>query len=418
MKILLKNPIILSPGSPLHQQQQNIFIENGTIAPIDMDAPQDADQTIEADGLCVSPGWVDGFAHFCDPGEEYKETLESGARAAAAGGYTEVMLIPNTTPPVSSKTQVEYLVQKGNHLPVVIHPIGAITKHIAGDELSEMYDMHQVGAIAFSDGLAPVQSSGLLQKALEYVKAIERTIIQLPDDNGIGATGLMNEGTVSTRIGMAGKPALSEELMIARDIEILRYTGSKLHITGVSTRKSVALIAAAKKEGLQISCSVTPYHLYFSDEDLQQYDTCLKVNPPLRTPADRQALIEAVQDGTIDFIASHHQPQDYDHKVCEFEKAAYGMETLESVFGAAGVCGISAETFVKMQSQNIRKIFGLHVPAIAAGQRANLTLFQPDVSSIFEMKDIRSKCRNNAFVGKELKGAVLGIINGNQIYLY
>ena len=206
--------------------------------------------------------------------------MESGANAAAAGGFTEVMLIPNTQPVVSNKSQVEYIIQKSKTLPVTIHPIGAITKYAEGKELSEMFDMFHSGAVAFSDGTNPVQSSGILQKALEYILPVNGTIIQLPEDKSIGAHGLMNEGAMSTKLGLQGKPALSEELMIARDIEILRYTNSKIHFTGISTEKSVELIAEAKKENLSVSCSVTPYHLFFSDEDLNDYDTNLKVNPP------------------------------------------------------------------------------------------------------------------------------------------
>ncbi len=196
----------------------------------------------------ISCGWMDCFANFCDPGQEFKETLESGSNAAAAGGFTQVMLIPNTQPVVYNKSQVEYLVQKSKELPVQIFPIGAITKNAEGKELSEMYDMYHTGAKAFSDGLTPVQSSGMLQKALEYILAIDATIIQLPDDKSIGSGGLMNEGEISTKLGLPGKPALSEELMIARDIELVRYTGSKIHFTGVSTKKSIELISNAKKE--------------------------------------------------------------------------------------------------------------------------------------------------------------------------
>jgi len=360
---------------------------------------------------------VDCFANFCDPGQEFKETLETGANAAAAGGFTQVMLIPNTQPVVYNKSQVEYLVQKSKALPVQIFPIGSVTKNAEGKELSEMYDMYNNGAIAFSDGLNPVQSSGILQKVLEYILAIDATIIQLPDDKSIGSAGLMNEGEISTKLGLPGKPALSEELMIARDIELVRYTGSKIHFTGVSTEKSLELIAAAKKEKLRISCSVTPYHLFFCEDDLLAYDTNLKVNPPLRTKQDRNALRKGIINGVIDFIASHHQPQDWDNKVCEFEYAKNGMEGLESVFGVARICGITAENFVKMQTENIRSIFKIDTPSINNGEKANITLFTADEEYVFEEKDIFSKCRNNAFVGKKLKGKVIGIINGDKLFL-
>jgi dihydroorotase len=417
MKVLIKNATILSSSSPFHGKNKNIFIDNGIILKIDDGLNVEADETIDVEGLYVSIGWMDCFANFCDPGEEYKETIQTGCKAAAAGGFTEVMLIPNTQPVVSNKSQVEYLVEKSKTLPVKIHPIGAITKNAEGKELSEMFDMFNAGAVAFSDGTNPVQSSGILQKALEYIIAINGTILQLPDDKNIGTFGLMNEGEVSTRLGLQGKPALSEELMIARDIELVRYTNSKIHFTGISTKKSLELIAAAKKEGLNVTCSVTPYHLFFSDEDLIDYDTNLKVNPPLRTKKDRDALREGLKNGTIDFIASHHQPQDWDHKVCEFQYAKNGMEILESIFGAAGTSGVSAETFVTMQTENIHSVFNLPVSTIAEGEKANLTLFVPNVEYVFEEKDILSKSKNNAFVNQKLKGKVIGIINKDQLFL-
>lgn len=417
MKVLIKNATIFSPSSPFHGKNKHVFIDNGIISKIGNNLKVTANKTIDVKGLCVSPGWMDCFANFCDPGEEYKETLESGANAAAAGGFTEVMLIPNTQPVVYNKSQVEYLIQKSKSLVVTIHPIGAITKNADGKELSEMFDMHHSGAIAFSDGLNPVQSSGILQKALEYILPIGGTIIQLPDDKTIGTHGLINEGETSVRLGLQGKPALSEELMISRDIEILRYTNSKIHFTGISTQKSLELIAAAKKEKLNVSCSVAPYHLFFCDEDLFDYNTNLKVNPPLRSKKDRDALRKGIKSGTIDFMASHHQPQDWDHKICEFQYAKNGMETLESVFGVAGICGVSTEKFLKMQTENIRKVFNLPTLTIAEGEKANLSLFIPYEENIFEEKYILSKSKNNAFVNKKLKGKVIGIFNKDRLFL-
>ena len=416
MKVLIKNATILSPSSPFHGKIKNILIDNGFISKINDEEPE-ADETIAIPGLYVSVGWMDCFANFCDPGQEFKETLESGANAAAAGGFTEVMLIPNTQPAVYNKSQVEYLVQKSKALPVIIHPIGAITKNVEGKELSEMFDMFNTGAIAFSDGTKPIQSSGILQKALEYILAINSTIIQLPDDKSIGTHGLVNEGIMSTKLGLQGKPSLSEELMVARDIELARYTNSKIHFTGVSTEKSLQLIAEAKREKLNVSCSVTPYHLFFCDEDIIDYDTNLKVNPPLRNKNDRDALREGIKNSTVDFIASHHQPQDWDHKVCEFQNAEFGMETLESVFGAAGICDVAPEIFVKMQTENIRRVFNIPIPSIVEGQKASLTFFVPGEEYIFEENDILSKNKNNAFAGKKLKGKVIGIFNKDRLFL-
>ena len=415
MKVLLKDVIIAS-SSP-NSAFTDILIENGIISKIDKEIKVSADQVIQKENLHVSVGWMDCFANFCDPGNEHKETLETGSQAAAAGGYTEVMLIPNTQPVVHNKSQVEYIVQRSKYLPVTIHPIGAITKNAEGKELSEMYDMHSSGAIAFSDGLNAVQSAGILLKGLEYIKAFDGTIIQLPDDKTISPGGLMNEGVTSIQLGLPGKPAISEEISIARDIELLQYTSSRIHFTGISSAKSLAIISKAKASGLRVSCSVTPYHLFFTEEDLKGYVTNLKVNPPIRTREDRDALREGIKTGTIDFIASHHQPQHWDDKTCEFEYAKYGMIGLESVFGVAGICGITSHEFVKMQTENTRKVFDMELPQIRTGAIANLTLFDPGAEYIFDEKNIYSKSRNSPYVGQKLKGKTFGIINGDKLFL-
>ncbi|MBK5269624.1 MAG: dihydroorotase, partial [Bacteroidia bacterium] len=305
MTILIKQARIVDPSSPFNGKITDIFIDNGIISKIGNKLNVKADETIEIEDLSVSPGWMDVFANFADPGYEFKETLETGAAAAAAGGYTDVMVIPNTNPVIHSKSNVEYIIQKSKQLPVTIHPIGAVTKKTEGKELAEMYDMQSSGAISFSDGINSIQSAGLLVKALQYVKAFGGTIIQLPDDKTINPFGLMNEGIVSTQLGLPGKPAMAEELIVARDIKLARYAESKLHITGATSKKSLEYIKRGKESGAMISCSVTPYHLFFCDEDVKEYDTNLKVNPPLRTKEDRDALRISVADGTIDCIATH-----------------------------------------------------------------------------------------------------------------
>lgn len=417
MKVLIKNAVIVAPGSSAHGKNSDIFIEDSIIAKIDESIEAKADKVISEKNLHVSVGWMDCFADFGEPGGEHRETMANGMNAAAAGGFTSVMLVPNTDPVTDNKSQVDYLIQKSAQSAVDVLPIAAVTKGIKGKELNEMYELFTNGALAFSDGYQSIQSSGILQKALQYVLPFNGTIIQIPNDETIGRNGLVNEGVYSTRFGLAGKPALSEELMVARDIELLRYTQSALHFTGISTRKSLELIISAKKDNLRVSCSVTPYHLYFTDEDIEGYDTNLKVNPPLRTADDRQALRDGLMNGDIDFIASHHQPWDWDHKVCEFDKAAFGMEGLESVFGVAGACNIPVESFIKMQTENIRKVFNMRPLVFAEGEKANLTLFVPGEKFLFEETNIFSKSRNNAFIGKSLVGKVFGIINKDKLFL-
>ncbi|MBK8142727.1 MAG: dihydroorotase [Chitinophagaceae bacterium] len=419
MKLLIKQAKIVDPSSPFNGQSADILIDNGIISKIGIALPDKADKEIAIEGLHASPGWVDVFANFADPGYEFKETLETGAAAAAAGGYTDVMVIPNTNPSIHNKAGVEYITHKSRSLPVNIHPIGAITKNTEGKELAEMYDMKSSGAAAFSDGINCVQSAGLLVKALQYVKAFDGILIQLPDDKSINPHGLMNEGIVSTQLGLPGKPAMAEELIVARDIKLARYAGSRLHFTGVSTKKSLEYIKRGKESGTAVSCSVTPYHLFFCDEDLTDYNTNLKVNPPLRSKEDRAALQQAILNGTVDSLATHHLPHEYDSKVIEFEYAKFGMIGLETAYGvlATAVPGITAARCVELLAVNPRKLFGLNQASIKEGNPATLTLFSPAVKWTVSPENIKSKSSNSPFIGRELTGKVAGIINGDKIVI-
>lgn len=420
MHILLKNVRIVAAHSPFNGQQKDILISKGIIQKIgsDITPPEDA-QIISSDDLHVSIGWVDSFANFCDPGQEYKEDLQSGSRAAAVGGFTAVMVVPNTQPAVQTRPQVEYILSQTRNGLVNVLPIGAISKNIEGVALAEMYEMKQTGAVAFSDGLKPLQSSGLMLKALQYVKAFDGTVIQIPDDTTISGHGLMHEGIYSTRLGMPGKPAIAEEIMVRRDLELARYTESRIHFTAISTAKSVELIAAAKAEGVKVTCSVTPYHLTFTDADLDTYDTFLKVNPPLRSAEDVAALKEAVKNGTIDCFATHHLPQDWDAKQVEFEYAKHGMIGLESCFSAlrTALPEVSATQIAGMLATGARKVFNLPIPALEEGAPAELTLFTPDTEYNFGEVHIGSKSKNSAYLGRELKGAVVGIFNNGKAYI-
>ena len=419
MKILIRQANITDSHSPHHNTIADIFIEEGMIVHIGPNLTTAADLVISEQDLHVSPGWVDVFADFADPGYEYKEDLVTGANTAAAGGYTDIFVVPNTNPVVDIKAQVEYIRQKSAGLPVNVFPIGAVTRNTDGKNLAEMYDMHSSGAIAFGDGVLPVQSAGLLLKALQYVKAFDGVIIQVPDDKSVGADGLINEGIVSTRLGLPGKPAMAEELIIARDIKLARYAESRIHFTGVTSPKSIEYIKRAKAAGLEVTCSVTPYHLYFSDEDLTDYDTNLKVYPPLRTKSDSSALKKAVLEGAVDCIASHHQPHEYDSKVVEFEHAKYGMTGLETTYAVIKTLlpELSEDRLIALFSGNARNIFRLPTARINIGEPASLTLYNPSKKWIPREKDIRSKSKNTAFLNKELTGKVLGIINGKKVFL-
>lgn len=417
MHILLKNVKISAPSSPFNGQQKDISIHNGVIQQIADHLEDEHATVISGDNLHVSAGWMDIFSHFCDPGQEYKEDLSSGIQAAAKGGYTSVMVVPNTQPALHTKAQIEYVLSRSRQHVVNVLPIGAATKNLEGAGLAEMYEMQQAGAVAFSDGWKPVQSPGLLLKALQYIKAFDGTFIQLPDDQSISAHGLMNEGIYSTQLGMPGKPAIAEELIIQRDIELAKYTDSRLHITGVTTRKSVELIAAAKSQGVKVTCSVTPYHLSLTDAALINYDTSLKVNPPLRSAEDVKALQQAVKDGVIDCFATHHLPQDWDAKILEFEYAKNGMIGLESTFGVLRkyLPEVPLEQLLAMLTDNPRKIFGLQQPAIEVGAVAELTVFNPDQHWTFTEADIASKSKNSAYIGAALKGKPVAVVNNGQV---
>ncbi|ANE49376.1 dihydroorotase [Flavisolibacter tropicus] len=419
MNILLRQATIIDPSSPFHLQKADILIANSIFQQIESTITTQADYVIDLNGSFISPGWVETFTDACDPGFEYKETIESATLAAAHGGFTDLMILPNTLPVVHTKAGVEYLVQKGKQSPVHIHPIAAVTKNIEGKELAEMYDMAGSGAVAFSDGSKSIQDAGLLLKALQYVKAIDKTIIQLPEDKSFNPHGLMNEGIISTQLGLPGKPAIAEELMVARDIELVKYTGSKLHFTGISSKKSVELIKQAKAENLSVTCSVTPYHLCFIDEDLSSYDTNLKVNPPLRTAADRKALQEAVLDGTIDCIAVHHIPEDIDHKITEFEYARYGMIGLQTAFAVVQktMPQLAPEKLVSLFAIQPRNIFGLESASIQIGSTACCSLFSLDQEWAFEKDKNQSKSSNSPFFDNRFNAKPLGIINKGNLIL-
>jgi len=409
MKILVRKALIKDKNSSHNNTVKDILISEGVIAEISPSIETKADKVIEAEGKNISTGWVDVFTIGTDPGYEFKDDLQTLANAASSGGFTHVFCSPNTKPIVQSKTGVEYIVSKSKHLPCFIHPIGAVTKNTEGKELTEMYDMHASGAIGFGDGTKSIQSAGLLIKALQYVTAFDGVVIQIPDDQSVAPHGQMNEGIISTQIGLPGKPALAEEIMIARDIELARYTKSKIHITGISLATSVEAIKNAKKDGVNVSCSVSLHHLIFTENDLVGYNTHLKVNPPLRSENDRKALLKGIKDGTIDCITTHHAAQHKDAKICEFEYAGYGTLGLEAAFGVLGTTGLTNDEILACLCYNPREIFKIP-SAIEIGNQADLTIFDCDETGVFDASKIKSKSNNSAYLGKNYKGKVFSTI--------
>jgi len=420
MQIHIRNARVIDPQSGFHNKVADLLIEDGIIKNIAASITAKPGTVIEAKGLCVSPGWIDVFADYREPGFEHKETIKTGLAAAAAGGFAHVLLAPNTQPALSTKSIIQYVAQQALGNIAELHPIGAATQNTDGKELAEMLDMRSHGAIVFSDGWKPVQDANLMLKALEYVKAFKGIIMQIPVDTALASGGLMNEGIVSTGLGMAGIPALAETLSVHRDIELVRYTGSRLHITGISTAASVEMVRKAKTEGLAITCSVTPYHLALTDEALKTYDSIYKVSPPLRCEADRQALIAGLRDGAIDCIATHHRPHEWDAKTKEFEYAADGMAVQENAFNIlwdALKDEIEIDRLVEAMTTIPADIFGIDVPAIKKGNRASLTLFTIAGNNTLTAAKAVSMSRNNPFYGKKLSGKVLGVINNNQLHV-
>ncbi len=419
MQILLKKVLVKNITSSNNDAVVDLLINNGIIDIIDSNILADADYVIEESKLICSIGWVDIFSNFCSPGFEHRETLESGAAAAIAGGFTQVFVLPNTNPIISSQSQVNYIVEKSKELPIYIQAIGAISKKVEGVELAEMYEMNNAGAVAFTDGINAIQSASLFLKALQYVKSFDGIVIQMPIDAGFSKLGLMNEGIVSTQLGLPGIPVFAETLMVKRDIELLKYTQSKLHITGISTIESVNLIDDAKKQGLNITCSITPYHLLFCDEDLIEYDTNLKTNPPLRSKTEMLSLRQAVLDGKIDCIASHHLPHHIDDKICEFEYAKNGMMGLQTVYTSINTAlpELSTEKLIDLLSNNARRIFNLPIPKIEVGAIAELTLFSREGTSTLTKENNKSKSVNSPLFDKLQKGKVIGVITKGKLLL-
>ena len=417
MKILIKNALIADQRSLFNGQIKDLFILDGIINAIGDNLTTPADKIVDTPNVVVSQGWVDVFAHFNEPGYEHRETIDSGIEAGIAGGFTHLFLVPNTQPVVQNKSIIDFIKRKSVGKGVNLLPIGAATKDIEGKDLAEMWEMQQAGAIAFSDGLNSIQSAGLMLKALQYIKAFDSTFIQMPIDKSIGTHGLINEGIVSTQLGLPGLPAIAEHIIIKRDIDLLKYADSKLHITAVSTAESLELIKEAKAQGLKISCSVTPYHLFFSDEDLMDYDTHLKVNPPLRTKKDVEALRKGIVDGTIDCIASHHFPQHWDNKSCEFEYAKNGMISLQTVFNVlmTAIPDITPAKVAELLSENARNLFNIASSGIEIGAKADITLFTNTGNTIFTKDSNKSKSQNSPFFNKTLQGKVVGTIYNNSV---
>jgi dihydroorotase len=413
MNLLIKSAVIVDPNSPHNGKVQDVLIENGTITDIKAKIPPGGiKNVVEANDLHISPGWFDMQANFCDPGFEYKEDLLSGIKAAAAGGFTGVALVPSTNPPLHSKTQIEYVINKTSGQMVDVFPTGTISHKLEGKDLSEMYDMKISGALAFTDDIHPVMIAGLMHRALLYTKSFGGLIISRCNDTSLSTGLCVNEGKVSVMQGLKGEPSIAEEIMVTRDLFLAEYSEARLHISSISTEGSVNLIRNAKKRGLAITSSVNAYNLAFEDSELLGWDTNFKVTPPLRSKNDIKALKKALSDGTIDVICSDHRPEDEENKKLEFDLSTPGMLGIQTMYPLINMYGeLKQEDIVNKISINPRKILGLEIPTIQKGATANITLFSPSAEWTLTKKGIHSQSYNSPLINKKLKGKLIGIIN-------
>ncbi len=416
MSILLKSAHILNPGSPYHNQRLNIFISDSGVIKSIGTGESKARKVIESKNLMVSMGWFDMRANFNDPGNEHKEDLTSGLKAAASGGFTGVALLPNTDPCIETKNDVGYLMSKNQSSVTQVFPLGAVTKGCKGKDFTEILDMHAAGAVAFTDGENPIWNTDILLKTLQYLQKFDGLLMNRPEDTYLTAFGTMNEGVTSTLLGLKGMPGLAEEIMVNRDIELLKYAGGRIHFSNISTGHALSQIAKAKKSGLNVTCDVAAHNLVFDDSMLSGYDTNYKVNPPLRNKRDVAALEKGLNSMNIDVIVSAHSPQDEESKKLEFDHADFGMLGLQTFLPTViqKINGTEISTLVEKFTINPRKILNIPVPKIEEGEPANLTVFDPDALWDYDAKSNFSKSSNSPMLGQTLTGKVLGIVNNGR----
>lgn len=422
MKLLLKNANLLNPQQKLNLTATSILIEDGIIKQIGK-----VDETelknckvIELDGKYIVPGFFDMHVHLREPGREDEETVVTGCNSAANGGFTGIACMPNTDPAIDSAEVVSLIKKESvNHL-VDVYPIGAATVGRKGEILSPMAELREAGVVGFSDDGVAIKTSSLLKRALEYAKMFNLPIIEHCEDESL-AGGSMNESVNSTLLGLTPIPSVAEDLIVMRDILLAEYTDSKVHIAHISTKKSVEMVREAKKKGIKVTAEVTPHHFSLTDDAVKSYDPNTKMNPPLRTKQDVDALLEGLKDGTIDCIASDHAPHSIEEKEMEFEYAPNGIIGLETQIGLAITelyhkKVLSLESLIEKLSINPRRILNLHIPKIEVGEIANFTILDTDAVWTVDKKKFFSKSINTPFDKKLLTGKPLGVINKSKMF--
>ncbi len=421
--ILLKNGTLIDPVSG-HDGAMDIHVADGVIQQLGKGLSVSSAQVIDLRGKVVAPGFIDMHVHLREPGFEHKETIESGTAAAAAGGFTAVCCMPNTNPAIDDESVIRFIQSRARASMgglVDVYPIAAATKGRKGEALAPLAELARAGAVGFSDDGAPVHNAELVRRLLEYGAMFGLPLIQHAQDLPMTKNGAMHEGFTATELGLPGMPAVAEEVMIARDIMLTAYTRGKYHVAHVSTAGAVGLIRGAKRKQFNVTAEVAPHHFSLTDDAVRSYDTNTKMNPPLRTRDDIEALKEGLRDGTIDAIATDHAPHSFDEKEVEYENAPFGIVGLET---AVGLCVtelvrtniLSLFQLIEKLSTNPRRILSLPQIRIAEGERANLTMFDPDAAWIVDPPSFKSLSRNTPFGGRRLVGKPVGVINNGTSY--
>jgi len=422
MSILIRNGRVIDPASQT-DRVADVLIAGGRIVGVAPELASPGAEVFDATGLVVAPGFIDMHVHLREPGFEHAETIESGARAAAAGGFTSVCCMPNTKPVNDSATVTSYIVERARRLaPVNVFPIGAVTKGSAGEELAAIGAMKAAGAVAISDDGLPVMNARVMRRAMEFARSYQLPIIQHCEDLSLSAGGDMNEGARSVRWGLRGIPAASEDVMVARDLVLAQLTGARYHVAHISTRNAVAMVDYARRQGLPVTCEATPHHFSLADEDMAAYDSNYKMKPPLRSACDRGALIEAIAAGAVAAIATDHAPHPGSEKMQEFERCPFGIIGLETALGLAldrlvHSGKITLNRLVELFTTGPESILRLGRGTLAPGAPADVTIFSTELAWTFDVNQSFSRGRNTPFHGRTFRGGpVATLVNGGFVW--
>lgn len=420
-KLLLKNAHVVDAALDI-DEKQDVLIQNGVIESVGKIPTDGFDGIVEdLQGKVLSPGWMDMHVHLREPGREDEETVESGSLAAANGGFTAVCCMPNTTPAIDSQEIIQYIIDRAKGSLVNVHPVAAITKHRDGNELAEILDLVEQGAVAISDDGDPVMSAGIMRRALEYSKMVDIPILGHEEDKTMTEEGHMHEGFWSTRWGIGGIPSIAEDVMIARDIMLAEYTGGRFHVQHIATKGGVDLVRQAKAKGISVTAEACTHHFTLTDEAVKNYDTNAKMKPPLRGADDVAAILEGLKDGTIDVIATDHAPHSWEEKASEFIYAPFGIVGLETAMGLSitqllkpGI--LNLKSMIAKLTVHPYRILRLEVPVIQKGKAANITIFDPAAIWKFDVKRSLSKSTNTPFNGWELTGKPHKVIHNGLFF--